>query len=75
VAFTSRSELAIWWAVLVVLTLSVYARAIVNVRPSRRQMVSLVGTPVVVARLAMVTLGGWRNRELAWERTRRNVEV
>jgi 1,2-diacylglycerol 3-beta-glucosyltransferase len=62
-------------AYLVAMTACVYGRAVVQVRPSRRQLLALVGAPFVVARLLVVAVGGFVTREQSWLRTRRNAEL
>lgn len=65
---------AVWYGVLVALTMLVYARIIATVGVTRRRLAFLPAAPGIVAKLALVTLGGFRRRNLAWERTRRAAE-
>ena len=63
-----------WYAALVMLTGLVYARVALTVGLSRRRIGFLFSVPGIVAKLALVTLGGFARRDLEWRRTRRAAE-
>lgn len=67
-------EFAAWYGALVLLTAFVYVRVVATVGLTRRRLAFLLAAPGIVARLALVTLGGFARRDLAWERTRRAAE-
>ncbi len=64
----------IWYAAIVLLTGLVYVRVALKVGLTRRRLGFLVSVPGIVAKLALVTLGGFARRDLAWQRTRRAAE-
>ncbi len=73
-ALAGSGWLIAWFAALVALTGLVYARMARDVGLSRRRLKSLAAAPAIVVRLALVTLGGFGRRDLAWQRTRRAAE-
>lgn len=64
-----------WYGILVLSTAAMYARVMFVVGLSRKRIGFLFAVPGIVARLALVTLGGFARRDLAWKRTRRAAEV
>lgn len=64
----------VWYVALVLLTGLVYLRVALTVGLSRRRFGYLVSVPGIVLKLALVTLGGFARRDLAWQRTRRAAE-
>ena len=65
------SGFVIWVGVLLAMTACVYLRALRRCGTSMRAVAGLWRTPLIVARLAWVTLGGFVSRAGTWERTER----
>lgn len=65
----------IWYAVLVALTVVVYARVALVVGVTPRRLGYLFAAPGIVLRLALLALGGFARRDRTWVRTRRAAEL
>jgi hypothetical protein len=68
-------DLRLGWFVLLGITFLVYLRAACEVGVSWRWLRYSVEVPLIVARLALVTLGGIWAKNTEWQRTRRNAEL
>jgi 1,2-diacylglycerol 3-beta-glucosyltransferase len=71
VGLLAGPEFAAWAGVLVLLTATVYLRAMVRVGATFRNAFDLWRAPVLVFRLALVTLAGTLRRGQTWDRTPR----
>lgn len=75
VAWLDRALYYWWYGALATLTILLYAWVVRAVGLTPRRIRFLFAVPGIVARLALVTLGGVFRREQAWQRTRRVAEI
>jgi 1,2-diacylglycerol 3-beta-glucosyltransferase len=74
VAAAGSLPLQLLYLSIVLLTVGLYLRVIGIVGLSRKRLAFLAASPGIVARLALLALGGVAKRDLAWQRTRRAAE-